>query len=159
MTVLAITLTVGGCGHTTPPHLLSDDPDNSSAGPAAPGEKLAALVASLQDKRYVAAYTLHTYGQADRSVLVSVANDDSWRVDVPGGALSGGADVSIVSTKAGVYQCLLGGPATNVAPPPTATPAVPLEAAPTTTAPGTTGPSGNATTKPATTPPATAPKR
>ena len=52
-------------------------------------------------------------------MLVSIANDDSWRVDVPGGALSGGANVSIVSNQTGVYQCLLGGPATNVAPPPT----------------------------------------
>jgi hypothetical protein len=118
MTALAIALMVGGCGHTTPPHLLSDDPDNNaSAAPAGPSDKLAALVAALQDKRYVSAYTLHTDGQPDRSVLVSIANDGSWRVDVPASALSGGANVSIVSDQTGVYQCLLGGPATNVAPP------------------------------------------
>jgi hypothetical protein len=118
MTALTIALTVGGCGHTTPPHLLSDDPDNdASAAPAGPSDKLAALVAALQDKRYVAAYTLQTDGQEDRSVLVSIATDDSWRVDVPAGALSGGANVSIISDQTGVYQCLLGGPATNVAPP------------------------------------------
>jgi preprotein translocase subunit SecG len=53
----------------------------------------------------------------------------------------------------------LGNQPANVAPAPTATPAVPLEAAPTTPTPGTAAPSGNATTQPATTPPATTPKR
>jgi hypothetical protein len=136
---VSITLIVGGCGHTTPPHLLSNDPNSvGSVAPADPGDKLAALAATLQDKRYVAAYALHTDGKPDRSILVSIAADDSWRVDVPGGALGGGANVSIVSDKTGVYQCLLGGPATNV-PPPLAspgaspapsTPAVPFYPAP-----------------------------
>lgn len=49
----------------------------------------------------------------------------------------------------------LGTQPANVAPPPTAAPAVPLEPAPATTSPTTTAPKGASTTKP----PATAPKR
>jgi hypothetical protein len=117
VTALTIMLTSAACGRTSPPHLLSNDPDGSaSVGPADPSDRLAALAAALADKRYVAAYTLHTDGQPDRSVLVSIATDDSWRVDVPAGALRGGANVALVSDKSGVYQCLLSGPATNVAP-------------------------------------------
>jgi preprotein translocase subunit SecG len=49
----------------------------------------------------------------------------------------------------------LGSQPTNVAPPPTSAPAVPLEPAPATTSPPTTAPAGT----PATQPPATTPKR
>ncbi|PWU48252.1 hypothetical protein DLJ47_28700 [Micromonospora sp. S4605] len=35
------------------------------------------------------------------------ANDGSWRVDVPGGALGGTADVSIAATADGLFQCAL----------------------------------------------------
>ncbi len=115
--VTAVTLALGiaGCGHAKPPRLLRNQP-NASAAPPDPRASLAALAAALLDKRYVAVYTLRADGQADRSVLVSMAADGSWRVDVPGGALSGGANVSIVSNGSGVYQCLLSGPATNAAP-------------------------------------------
>ena len=36
-----------------------------------------------------------------------MAADGSWRVDIPGGALGGTADVSIVQTAEGVFQCAL----------------------------------------------------
>lgn len=72
-------------------------------------------MAAARDRRYVAAYTLVTRGRADRTVLASVATDASWRVDVPGGALGGGADVAIVGDTTGTYQCLLGGSGTTLA--------------------------------------------
>jgi hypothetical protein len=59
-----------------------------------------------------------------------VATDGTWSVNVPGGALSGGADVSIVSDKTGVYQCILGGPATSLAPVAAASPSPSVAADP-----------------------------
>jgi hypothetical protein len=62
----------------------------------------------------VAGYTYRVHDQPDRTVVVSLSTDGSWSVNVPRGALDGGADVSMVGTGAGVYQCVLGGPATTL---------------------------------------------
>jgi hypothetical protein len=121
LTTLALVLVIGGCGHTKPPTLISADPSTVSAPPSDPRSQLAGLVAAAQDKALVATYTLATDGRADRTVLVSRATDASTRVDVPAGAASGGANVSIVSNPQGTYQCLLGGPATTLGPAPTPT--------------------------------------
>lgn len=116
MAALITILALSGCGTGHPPQLISNgtDPGRSTAAtaPTDPHGQLVGLVAAAQDRRYIAAYTLVTRGRADRTVLVSLAGDASWRVDVPGAALSGGADVSIVGNSTGTYQCLLGGPAT-----------------------------------------------
>src|SRR5688500_12547180 len=48
---------------------------------------LAAKAAAAQDRRYMALYTLDTPGRDQRTVVVTVATDGTWRVDVPGGAL------------------------------------------------------------------------
>jgi hypothetical protein len=122
LTTLSLALLIDGCGHTKPPTLISDNPSVTSAPPSDPRAQLAGLVAAAQDQNFVAPYTLVTDGQANRTVLVTRSADGSARVDVPGGALSGGANVSIVANADGIYQCLLGGPATTLAGVPAPTP-------------------------------------
>ncbi|WBB65980.1 hypothetical protein [Micromonospora sp. WMMD812] len=68
-------------------------------------DELAGLAAAAQDRHLTARYTLRRSGEADRTILVTSANDGSWRVDVPGGALGGAADVSIAATPDGLFQC------------------------------------------------------
>ena len=70
-------------------------------------EQLAALAAAAQDRRYTAAYTLKVADRPDRTVTVTLAADGSWRVDIPGGALGGTADVSVARTGDGLFQCAL----------------------------------------------------
>jgi hypothetical protein len=77
---------------------------------------LAAVAALAEDRRYAAVYTLDTVGRPQRQVVATAAADGSWRVDIPGGALGGTADVSIVQIDAGVFQCSLPS-ATNPAAP------------------------------------------
>jgi len=55
----------------------------------------------------VVGYTFAQPKQPLRSVLVTIATDDTWRVDIQGGALGGAADVSIASRPEGLYQCTL----------------------------------------------------
>lgn len=69
---------------------------------------LAARAARAMDTAYAALYTLDDGRGQPRSVVATVGRDGTWRVDVTGGALGGTADVSIVSTATGVYQCTLG---------------------------------------------------
>ncbi|MEV4664320.1 hypothetical protein AB0J85_20495 [Micromonospora echinofusca] len=77
------------------------------AGMDAARDELAALAAAAQDRHLVASYTLRAPGSPDRTILVTSANDGSWRVDVPGGALGGSADVSFAATADGLFQCAL----------------------------------------------------
>src|SRR5437773_2629271 len=77
----------------------------ASAPPAEPRTRLAGLAAAAHDRRYLAVYALTSPNRTARSVTVTMAVDGSWRVDVPGGALGGTADVVIASTKDGLYQC------------------------------------------------------
>jgi hypothetical protein len=121
-------LAVSGCGRTHPPQ-LGADPSSTATTPTGPADQLAGLAAAGLDRKYVAAYAYHVAGRADRTVVVSVANDGTWSVNVPGGALSGGADVSIIGNKTGVYQCVLGGPATTAAVP-NPSPSVPASPSP-----------------------------
>ncbi|RKR89523.1 hypothetical protein BDK92_3877 [Micromonospora pisi] len=69
--------------------------------------QLAALAAAAEDRHLRAFYTLSRSGQPDRTVTLTSAPDGTWRVDVPGGALGGTADVAIVSTRDGIFQCAL----------------------------------------------------
>ena len=70
-------------------------------------DELAALAAAAQDRHLVAQYVYSQAGQPDRTIVFTSANDGSWRVDVPGGALGGTADVSIAATADGLFQCAL----------------------------------------------------
>ncbi|PZV90515.1 hypothetical protein SAMN05443287_11383 [Micromonospora phaseoli] len=75
------------------------------AGLDAARDELAALAAAAQDRHLVARYTLRVDGIADRLIVFTSANDDSWRVDVPAGALGGTADISLAATPDGLFQC------------------------------------------------------
>ncbi|WP_432980914.1 hypothetical protein [Dactylosporangium sp. CA-233914] len=98
-------LLLSACSSSSAP-----DPQVSPSATPVPAQpdprgQLAARVAVAKDRRYVAAYTLTEPGKAPRSILVSVATDRTWRVDIQGGALGGTADVAIASRPEGVYQC------------------------------------------------------
>jgi hypothetical protein len=95
------------CGATHPPPDVADE--TPSALPA-PGvrDQLAGLAAAAKDRRYVATYTLKTAKRADRTVTVAYATDDTWLVSIPGGALGGYADIAILGTATGLYECALG---------------------------------------------------
>ncbi|GAA2592485.1 hypothetical protein GCM10010399_23930 [Dactylosporangium fulvum] len=94
---------VAACGSTGAPVTAV----SSEAAPvqADPRGLLAGRVAVAKDQRYVAAYTLTVSGKAPRSILVSIATDRTWRVDIQGGALGGTADVAIAGRPEGQYQC------------------------------------------------------
>ena len=84
----------------------------ASSGPPAttaaePRAQLAARAATAKDRRYVLGYTLAAPNKPLRSVLVTIAADGTWRVDIQGGALGGAADVSIAGRPEGQYQCTL----------------------------------------------------
>jgi hypothetical protein len=103
--LLAVPVLLAGCGSAPLPPDLS-----ASAAPSEPAQaraQLAALAAAAQDRHLVALYTLSTAGRTDRTVSVTVANDATWRVDIPGGALGGTADVSVAQTRDGLFQCAL----------------------------------------------------
>lgn len=95
---------LAGCGSTAPSPLPSATLDTRPAD----RDRLAGLAAAAKDKRYVATYTLTTPNRPDRTVTAAFAADGSWVVAVPGGALSGLADIAIYRSGAGLFQCLLG---------------------------------------------------
>ncbi len=78
-----------------------------SAATADPRGQLAARAAAAKDRRYVVGYAYSQPKLPIRSVLVTIAMDNTWRVDIQGGALGGAADVSIASRPEGFYQCTL----------------------------------------------------
>ena len=90
------------------------DPSTTSDAASNPATEaraqLAALVAAAEDRHLVASYTWTVTGRPNRTVVVTHAADRTWRVDIPGGALSGTADVSIAQTASGVHQCALQSP-------------------------------------------------
>ncbi|WP_241774040.1 hypothetical protein [Micromonospora haikouensis] len=79
--------------------------DPAPAAADAARDELAALAAAAQDRSFTARYTLADGTGSDRSIVVTSAADGTWRVDVPGGALGGTADVSLAATADGLYQC------------------------------------------------------
>ncbi|MEV4758922.1 hypothetical protein AB0J86_28035 [Micromonospora sp. NPDC049559] len=106
---LAVPLLVTSCDSGSPP-----DPTPSDSPPPTGGEqvdaardRLAALAAAAEDRHLVASYRLTTEGRAERTVTLTAAADGTWRVDIPGGALGGTADVAMAQTHDGVFQCAL----------------------------------------------------
>ncbi|GAA2593507.1 hypothetical protein GCM10010435_85620 [Winogradskya consettensis] len=104
-----------------------DEPAEPSAGPSpsasAPEEdvtdarvELAARAARAEDHRFTALYTFDVPGEAQRSVMATMATDGSWRVDIPRGALGDTADVAIAETEAGLFQCAVSSATYQVAP-------------------------------------------
>jgi hypothetical protein len=107
LTIVLPTL-LAGCTTDQPaasPPSTSEPP--LPAGLDAARDELAALAAAAQDRHQTAGYTLSAADGRDRSVLVTSAADDSWRVDVPGGALGGTVDISLAATADGLFQCAL----------------------------------------------------
>ncbi|CAM3348116.1 hypothetical protein STSO111631_15375 [Stackebrandtia soli] len=64
------------------------------------------LAAVAKDRHYIAAYEF-TRSRETVIVTASLATDGSWRFDVPGGALGGKQDISIVQNRQGTFQCVL----------------------------------------------------
>ncbi|MET8153580.1 hypothetical protein ACIBSW_06295 [Actinoplanes sp. NPDC049668] len=117
--LVAALLTAGAaaCEGSAPVPEPPAAPPSSGPPPAEDARiELAARAAAAEDHRFAALYTLEVQGQAPRTVLATVAVDGSWRVDIPSGALGGTADVSIVQTAAGVFQCALASAANPIAP-------------------------------------------
>jgi hypothetical protein len=103
--VLVGALLMAGCGAGTPP-----EPDPTGPPPTQEPQaraQLAGLAAAAQDRTLAATYVLSVAGRPARTVAVWLAADGSWRVDIPGGALGGTADVSVARTGAGLFQCAL----------------------------------------------------
>jgi hypothetical protein len=100
-----------GCDGGSPAPAPTAGP-TSAAPPAAADARLelAARAAAAEDRRFTALYTLDTTGREQRSVVVTAAADGTWRVDVPGAALGGTADVAIAQIEAGIFQCNLPSP-------------------------------------------------
>jgi len=109
--LVAAVLSTGlaACGDAAPAEppaaSASANPEAGDSGDARVG--LAAHAALAQDRHYTALYTLDVPGETQRSIMATSAADGSWRVDIPGGALGGTADVTIAQTEAGVFQCAL----------------------------------------------------
>lgn len=112
----AVLATTAGCGDDEPPAAGASDGTGGTDEPAPPAPnvpadprgQLAALAAAAKDRRMVAFYTLRRPEEPEpRTVVVTLAADGTWRVDVPGGAHGGAVDVAIVAVANGVYQCVL----------------------------------------------------
>ncbi|WP_067509916.1 hypothetical protein [Actinoplanes sp. TFC3] len=105
-----LTAALAGCGGSEPaaqPPASGSPSASADAGDENARAELAARAALAVDYRFAALYTLDVVGEAQRSVMATVANDGSWRVDIPGGALGGTADVAIAQTEAGLFQCAI----------------------------------------------------
>ncbi|HEX8628722.1 MAG TPA: hypothetical protein VF755_11180 [Catenuloplanes sp.] len=105
---LAAAATLAGCSPGDPTRTPA--PATSAAPPAtatAARGQLAGLAAAAEDYRFTALYSLSTPGRPERTVVVTAATDGSWRVDIPGGALGGTADVAVAQNSAGLFQCAL----------------------------------------------------
>jgi len=110
--VIAVLLAgcLAACGSPAPvtdPGTAESLPQSDPADSGTARVELAARAALAEDYRFSALYTWDVQGRAPRSVVATVATDGSWRVDIPGGALGGTADVSIVQNPEGVFQCAL----------------------------------------------------
>ena len=110
---------LAACGDPAPAKEPVTPPSSAPAAPDGGAARidLAARAALAQDHRFAALYTFDAKdGSPPRSVVATVAADGSWRVDVPGGALGGTADVAIVQTGEGVFQCALSSAVNPISP-------------------------------------------
>ncbi|MEO3774958.1 hypothetical protein [Micromonospora sp. B9E7] len=103
--VFALPALLVACSSTQPPTPTPTDPGPVAVDAAR--DELAALAAAAQDRHLVAQYVYSRAGQPDRTIVFTSANDGTWRVDVPGGALGGSVDVSMAATADGLFQCAL----------------------------------------------------
>ncbi|MFC4067068.1 hypothetical protein [Actinoplanes subglobosus] len=110
LTVALLTAGLSGCGVSdATPEPTPGTPSASASDPALVPEarsEFAGLAALALDRRYAALYTLES-GGSSREIVAAVADDGTWRVDIPGGALGGTAGVTVIRVPAGLYQCTL----------------------------------------------------
>ncbi|GAB3796286.1 hypothetical protein GCM10027605_03940 [Micromonospora zhanjiangensis] len=104
--LVAVPALLAGCTADPPPAdpappAPTTDPDGAAR------DRLAALAAAAQDRHLVARYTFAGADRRDRTISVTEATDGGWRVDIPGGALGGTADIALAGTRDGVFQCAL----------------------------------------------------
>jgi hypothetical protein len=101
---IALVGAVSGCAAGPPPVPAAVE------SPAPPVEdaqtQLAARAAAAQDRAFTARYTL-AGGGSTRTVTATRAADGTWRVDIPGGALGGTADISLGQLGGTTYSCAL----------------------------------------------------
>ncbi len=101
--VAVVAMALGACDSPEP--IL---PEPTRTARPADREQLAGLAAAAKDRRYVATYTLVVPKRPERTVTVAVATDGTWVVGIPGGALSGLADIAIFRSAQGLFHCSLG---------------------------------------------------
>ena len=116
--LLALAVTAGCSGAPDPqpaptgsaPSVGGDDgPDSRS--------DLIARATLAQDKAYAGLYTLTEADNGrQHNVVATIGADGTWRVDVSHAMLGDTADVSIVSTAAGVFQCTVSSPTNPTTP-------------------------------------------
>jgi hypothetical protein len=103
-------LALAGCTSSPPPV----DPVPTVDGAQPDRDRLAGLAALAEDRHFVATYTLTAPQRADRTITVASGTDTarSWVVGIPGGAMSGLANLAMYGTGPTsdrvVYQCSLG---------------------------------------------------
>jgi hypothetical protein len=107
--VLAAFVTSGCAGSSPPPVTTAEEQASQSAAPLDARTQLAGLVAMAKDRRFSAGYTLQQAGRPARTVSVVLAADGSWRIDVPGGAMSGQVNIAVAGYQSGLYQCRTSG--------------------------------------------------
>ncbi|HEY7223060.1 MAG TPA: hypothetical protein VH561_05515 [Micromonosporaceae bacterium] len=100
---LALTTCLAGCASSRP--VVPNPSIDTREGDR---DRLAGLAAAAKDRRYVATYQLSSVDRPNRTVTAAFATDGSWVVAIPGGALSGLADIAIYHSGATLDQCLLG---------------------------------------------------
>lgn len=112
LTALVMAGVLAGCGSGDgPPGSAPTSTPSADAPAPAPRTALAARAAAAQDLVAVSFYALVTPDHPEeRTVMVVRAADGGWRVDIPGGALGGTADVSIIGTGESLFQCRLPDP-------------------------------------------------
>ncbi|WP_018352176.1 hypothetical protein [Longispora albida] len=89
----------------TPPQAKPTATGTKPAPSQEPRARLGGLAAAALDAKYTANYTYTPRSGTARTVSVSLGADGTWRVDIPGGALGGAANISMLGLKDGVYQC------------------------------------------------------
>jgi hypothetical protein len=104
--LVTLCLALGACTGDAPP---PDTTPSATAPPQTDRDRLAGLVASAKDRRYLATYTLQAPNRPDRIVTVAYGVDGSWVVSIPGGAWSGLADIAMFADPGGQrYECVIG---------------------------------------------------
>ena len=106
---------LAGCTGTAAPAPATHPSTVAPAGGTDARADLASRATVALDKAFAALYT-YTDDSGTRSIVATVGADGSWKVDIPGGAQSGTANITIAANSTGVYQCTLSSAALPVTP-------------------------------------------